>query len=552
MTDAVEQACPQDVTVLGGGLAGLCLALQLRARHPALRIRVLERRQHPVPEAAFKIGESTVEIGAQYFGQVLGLKEHLDSEHIVKFGFRFFFSDQRRDLDRCIELGASQKLPTGSWQIDRGRFENFLAKRALEQGIELLTGAVVKRWHLSADDQPHSVEWEQDGRRLRAETRWLVDASGRAGLLKRQLQLELENGHQVNSVWFRVKGRIAVDDWSTCAEWQDRCRPRERWRSTNHLVGDGYWVWLIPLSSGSHSVGIVCDPAKHPLERMKSFDLALEWLERHQPQLADALRPMKPDVQDFGFLRNLSYGCKQVFSAQRWALTGEAGAFLDPFYSPGSDFIAIANTYICRLIEKDLAGDAWAPYAQVYEQLFFSFYENTLAMYKGQYHLFGRPDVLPLKVLWDYSYYWGVLGPLFFSNRLDDLPTLSRLRSALADAKALNISMQSLFGAWGHSEASLSPPATFLDQASLAWFAELNRALRYDDSQPEFMARIRGNLARLQQLATELQSLAPGMAPTEQFQVAGIGKASEQPLIPSGWLPNTESSDLELSEPVNA
>ena len=32
---------------------------------------------------------------------------------------------------------------------------------------------------------------------------------------------------------------------------------------------------------------------------------------------------------------------------------GEAGLFLDPFYSPGSDFIAIGNTYICDLIRRD-------------------------------------------------------------------------------------------------------------------------------------------------------------------------------------------------------
>ena len=58
------------------------------------------------------------------------------------------------------------------------------------------------------------------------------------------------------------------------------------------------------------------------------------------------------------FLRDFSYGCKQVFSADRWALTGEAGMFLDPFYSPGSDFIAIGNTYICDLVAQRPRGPA--------------------------------------------------------------------------------------------------------------------------------------------------------------------------------------------------
>jgi glycine/D-amino acid oxidase-like deaminating enzyme len=60
-----------DVLITGGGLAGLTLALQLRQRFPDIDIRVLERKRHPVPEAAHKVGESSVEIGANYFDTVL-------------------------------------------------------------------------------------------------------------------------------------------------------------------------------------------------------------------------------------------------------------------------------------------------------------------------------------------------------------------------------------------------------------------------------------------------------------------------------------------------
>ena len=105
--------------------------------------------------------------------------------------------------------------------------------------------------------------------------------------------------------------------------------------------------------------------------------------------MAASLDSREHALQDFLFLRHFSYGCKQVFSADRWALTGEAGLFLDPFYSPGSDFIAISNTYICDLIERDRAGQPVAPHAEIYQQLYFSFYENTLTLYQDQYPLFG-------------------------------------------------------------------------------------------------------------------------------------------------------------------
>ncbi len=61
-----------DITVLGGGLAGLSLALQCRQKLPDAKITVLEKREHPVPEAAFKVGESTVEVAAHYFCECVG------------------------------------------------------------------------------------------------------------------------------------------------------------------------------------------------------------------------------------------------------------------------------------------------------------------------------------------------------------------------------------------------------------------------------------------------------------------------------------------------
>ena len=49
-----------DVVILGGGLAGLTLAIQLRQQFAAMQILVIERRAHPVPPAAHKVGESSV------------------------------------------------------------------------------------------------------------------------------------------------------------------------------------------------------------------------------------------------------------------------------------------------------------------------------------------------------------------------------------------------------------------------------------------------------------------------------------------------------------
>jgi flavin-dependent dehydrogenase len=224
-----------DVIILGGGLAGLSLAIQLRREFPALDVLVLERRHHPVPAAAHKVGESTVEIGANYFDTVLGLKEHLTAHQLKKFGFRFFFSEGREDVDAVLELGASRYLSTPAYQLDRGLFENFLGEHARSLGATFLDCAIVRQFELGATG--HQVEYERGGERTQARARWLVDASGRAGLLKRKLGLAQPNDHHANAIWFRIGARIDIDDWSDDTRWRQRCDPPHRWLSTNHLCG---------------------------------------------------------------------------------------------------------------------------------------------------------------------------------------------------------------------------------------------------------------------------------------------------------------------------
>jgi hypothetical protein len=198
-----------------------------------------------------------------------------------------------------------------------------------------------------------------------------------------------------------------------------------------------------------------------------------------------------------------------VFSGDRWAMTGEAGVFLDPFYSPGSDFIAIANTLICDLIHKDRAGKSFAAYADIYQQLYFGFFDNTLTLYQDQYPLFGDAQVMPVKVIWDYTYYWSLLAPLFCGEKLTDVSLLGRLRPQFERGRELNLAMQALLRTWGERNraANLPEPASLdgrlLDQFNIDWFHDMNRALHDMLDNPAFEQRIRDNVARMTWLAAE-------------------------------------------------
>src|SRR5690554_573548 len=197
-----------DVLILGGGLAGLTLAMQLRLQQPGRSVTVLERRAHPVREAAHKVGESTVEIGAHYFAEVLGLREHMETQQVRKYGLRYFFNHGMEQVDECCEMGVSRLLPTPSWQLDRGRFENHLGERAIELGADFRHGAVVRGIELSEDGGAHVVRFEHDGASCELRARWVVDAAGRAGLIKRKLGLAKANDHDVNAAWWRVDGHV--------------------------------------------------------------------------------------------------------------------------------------------------------------------------------------------------------------------------------------------------------------------------------------------------------------------------------------------------------
>ena len=134
-----------DVVIAGGGLAGLCLARQLKLEAPDLTLLVIEKRRHPVREAAFKVGESSVEIGAHYFQQILGLEPHLRGAHLEKLGLRYFFPHRdNREIHTRVELGPSCFPPVPSFQLDRGRLENYLLHAARDSGVEVVDGASVR------------------------------------------------------------------------------------------------------------------------------------------------------------------------------------------------------------------------------------------------------------------------------------------------------------------------------------------------------------------------------------------------------------------------
>jgi flavin-dependent dehydrogenase len=512
-----------DVLILGGGLAGLSLALQLRQQSPELDVCVVEKNRFPVPVAAHKVGESTVEIAAHYFANVLGLKEHLERDQLRKFGLRFFFGGPQPGLDLAAydEIGASNFLPVKSYQIDRGIFENFLAEKIVNSGVTLLQRANVMQ--INCTEGRHRVTIRMESREQILKPRWLVDASGRHAILKHQMGLRKSTAHRNSAVWLRTSDTLDIDKWGTGESWQGRCE-HQRMLSTNHMMGPGYWVWLIPLVSGATSLGLVFDPDLVELREVSRYDRLLSWLHRNQPLVAAMMEGQKEKIMDYQLLRHYSHGCRGVFSSDQWGITGEAGVFSDPFYSPGSDFIAIANTFITALITESARGEEITSLAKFYQRMYFSFFSSTLSLFTNQYAGFGDRDLMFAKTIWDYAFYWAILAKLFFSEKITDVDFLEASQQELFTAIRLNRDIQECFEAAGANRRRLFSERGFLDQCQIPLFCELNGQLEYDSADPS--RRLNENVKRLSLLAETLKGFVSdslqGRLSASGLQLSGL------------------------------
>jgi flavin-dependent dehydrogenase len=413
-----------DVVVIGSGIAGGFLSRQLKLCRPDLSILVLEAAE---TIEDYKVGESTVEVSSSYMIRRLRLSTYLYQHQLPKNGLRFFFDSPEKDLPlpEMSEIGTDGLPYHPSFQLDRAALERDLVPLNRALGVEVELGAKVV--DLTIDPAgPHSVAWERGGQRHEVQTRWLCDASGRRHVLQRKLGHKVTKEGRLNTgaAWGRyrnIAGLDAVDD----PAWKARVRYTSRHLSTNHFMYDGYWIWFIPLAQDVMSVGVVYDKDRCP-DGPRRRDEMEAFLDRHR-----APRDlMKGAVfEDFRSYVHLPFHSDTYFSTDRWALTGEAGAFTDPFYSPGSDFIAVANDMITAIITADhedhrKPGDA--PSSKLVElvdlanEFYRLKYETQLAVYTNQYPIFGSYELMRLKFLLDFHTYYNLVYWPFIAGKHTD------------------------------------------------------------------------------------------------------------------------------------
>ncbi len=396
-----------DVLITGAGLAGLSLARQLLL-YTEKTVLVIDRQPDP-PGKNQKVGESLVQLAGYYFSKTLDLEEHLLVNHYLKYNLRFHWKTNSGGHDYWDDTSSASirsQSNLATFQLDRNVLEAHLMEiNRVNPRFTFIGGAKNCRVELAEGDGDHRVLWDGG----EASGRWVVDASGRPGILKRGLSMAKKNDIRHGATWCWVSGLVNPEKLTKYTHAEALVHRNRRkvgnfplYLATNHFCGEGWWFWVIPLH-GMTSLGLVYDHAAIRPEEVASGRKMLEWVCREWPIFAEDLPKRK--VIDEGRLVDYSYDAEQTIHPSRWAMTGESGRFSDPLYSPGSDLIAIYNTLIVDAIQSDAAAlDAKCAF---YEQVMRVMYQAYVPSYSMSYNCLGDPETLTLKYTWELSLYFG-------------------------------------------------------------------------------------------------------------------------------------------------
>jgi hypothetical protein len=266
-------------------------------------------------------------------------------------------------------------------------------------------------------------------------------------------------------------------------------------------MGRGYWFWFIPLGTGNTSVGLVTDDDIHPQNTYgKSHAQALEWLQKNEPKVWEFIKDLPP--LDFLSLKRYSYASAQVFSHQRWTCVGEAGFFLDPLYSYGSDFIAVTNTITVEMIRREKAGALTEKMVADYNRLVLdNLYQICLKFYEGMYRIFAHPQIFTPKLTWDTAIYWAWMYQLYVQGLL--LNPTDEVFALGERFRQLNTRVEKLLADWS-DKAPPKPLHVLGDMTRMPLMMLLGLDLASRRRPEQAMEVARKNLDRLEEFALVL------------------------------------------------
>jgi flavin-dependent dehydrogenase len=201
------------------------------------------------------------------------------------------------------------------WQIFRPEFDAWLLRLAAQRGADVRTGAHVRHVDVSGAAPGAHLDVERDGVRETLSCDWVLDCSGRAGVLARRTRRAGVRTFSLVGAWRTSDGWGVPDVTHTLVEAFDRG-----------------WAWSIPRSDTERQVGIMLDG---PSPRREGSRALFEAYRAELDRTTHVSRHVRHAALESVWACDASTYSSVECAGPRHLLVGDAASFVDPLSSFG-------------------------------------------------------------------------------------------------------------------------------------------------------------------------------------------------------------------------
>lgn len=360
-----------DCVIIGGGPSGSTAATLLSDHgHSVL---VLERTKFP----RHHIGESLMPNTYWTFKRLGVLDKMKSSDFVVKESVQFVTASGRESAPFFFPDRDPGEW-SFTWQVERTRFDQMLLDNARDHGAEVIEQAAVREV-IFEGERAVGVRAVIGGESCEVRAKVVIDASGQAGLISRQLKLRYGDTKLKNAVIYSYYKGALRDPGRNAGATLVIATPQ-----------GGGWFWFIPLSNGITSVGVVAPPDYLYNGRGDDPGAILEEEIANCPGAAKRMVNVERVAQIYT-TADFSYRSRK-FAGEGWILVGDAFAFLDPLYSSGVMLALKSAEYAADAVHDALVagdtsgtrlgreGERLAEGIQRIRQLVYAYYDPNFSM----------------------------------------------------------------------------------------------------------------------------------------------------------------------------